>query len=229
MTGGGCRGRAEADSGGPTTSARDPATLQPSELSSTSRPQRSTCVRARPRHVQAPGPPARPRHPNTVASLSSRLAHAWGLRGDAPEGVLPPPPPSVAGAAGRPLLPAPRRPGVRRRDRRACPGGGCRPEGRGLDGAGWGDHPAGQGGSWPTGAGAVRRSSWGAGSPPASPPTRTGYVRRRTRCPCAHPWWPWARAAASTSPLPSSGGQAGRLLGSESSPPKVEGQGQPRA
>lgn len=102
MTGGGCRGRAEADSGGPTASARDPATLQPSELSSTSRPQRSTCVRARPRHVQAPGPPARPRHPNTVASLSSRLAHAWGLRGDAPEGVLPPRSPERGGRSRAP-------------------------------------------------------------------------------------------------------------------------------
>lgn len=60
--------------------------------------------------------------------------------------------------------------------------------------------------------GSVRRSSWGAGTPRASPPTRAGSGRRRARCPCACPWWPRLQTEASTSPPPSSGGAAGRAL-----------------
>lgn len=76
----------------------------------------------------------------------------------------------------------------------------------------------GPGGSWPTRAGSVRRSSWGAGSPRASPPTRAGSGRRRTRCPCAYQWWPRARKEASTSPPPSSGGRGGARFGGPRAP-----------
>uniref|UniRef100_A0A8C0M6X4 Prostaglandin-H2 D-isomerase n=1 Tax=Canis lupus familiaris TaxID=9615 RepID=A0A8C0M6X4_CANLF len=49
-----------------------------------------------------------------------------------------------------------------------------------------------------------RISSWGAGSPRASPPTRAGSGRRRTCCPCVCQWWPRPQTEASTSPPPSS-------------------------
>lgn len=57
---------------------------------------------------------------------------------------------------------------------------------------------SGSGGSWPTRLGVARRSSWGAGSARASPPTRAGSRRRRRRCPCASRWWPLPRMVAST-------------------------------
>lgn len=126
-----------------------------------------------------------------------------------------------APSAGRPLPPSPGR-----RERGPRGGGGARVSGRGRAGAGVpggvragvgaagrAAHPRRVGVSRPTGMGSCRRSFWGAGSPPALPPTRAGSWRRRRCCPCASLWWPPRRTAASTSPLPSSGGQRGGHLG----------------